>query len=276
MDNSVKIIDSGQVGQGRQLYDALLVAEGEVIALLDDDDLFLENKLEYMLNNFNSNEQLIYVHNQYLNLKGTKLIDKTIYKDIKYNVLIHDSNVRTLKKYYRFGIYSNSSSICFRKNFILKYSQILVKTEFRIDFLILFLALIEEGDLLFTNKKLTIYRVHDSDSHTIMWDKIIDRRKTVINSWNKTNLLLLDFIKKKDIVELIKVDSSIQRLNLEILGVNEGITFEDFKNLLKYLNLNRNTYSLFVFCFYVISKFSKDLSKCLLRNILQRYYKDFY
>jgi len=61
-NNDIKnIIMDGTIGEF--LYTGIKNSSGNIISFLDDDDLFLNNKLEYVYNYFKNNNNLVYYHN---------------------------------------------------------------------------------------------------------------------------------------------------------------------------------------------------------------------
>jgi len=61
--NGGKLVFFDKPGIGPRIADALKYANGEVICFLEDDDLFTNEKLEYIYNAFLENKNLIYVNN---------------------------------------------------------------------------------------------------------------------------------------------------------------------------------------------------------------------
>ena len=59
----VRIIKSNERWQGPMIAQAIEEAKGEVTSLLDDDDLFLPNKLEVIYKIFKENEKIGFVKN---------------------------------------------------------------------------------------------------------------------------------------------------------------------------------------------------------------------
>ena len=59
----VKIIRSQRRDPGGKWAEAISVAKGEIVCFLDDDDEWIDKKLEYIQNKFDSDPHLGYYHN---------------------------------------------------------------------------------------------------------------------------------------------------------------------------------------------------------------------
>jgi len=273
---NVKIIDSGGVHQGEQLYGAITLAEGRIIALLDYDDLFTERKLELVKYYFDSNPNIIYLHNQYKVMRNGSLNETNVYKSLKETVITSGLEIKTVKKYLKYGIWSNNSSISFKKEFLVKYSNSLRSIQSRIDFFVFYTALMNGGNLVFSTEYLSIYRIHESESHISSLDTLKNHRTLLYTRWRDVDLLLLSICKIDQIREIIGIDLLMTRLNLKILGADSAIKLNELRYLLKYFMLHRNIYPFVILFFYLISIFSISLSTSTMVTLLSVYYKDFY
>ena len=276
IEQNVKVIDSGDVSQGRQLYDAILLAEGGIILLLDYDDLFTEQKLERVKFYFESNPNVVYLHNEYKTMKDTLLNDVKIYKSLDRTLVVRGSDVKTIKKYLKYGIWSNNSSICFKRDFLLQYSMLLQQIKTRIDFFIFYSAAMSGKNLVFTNEKLTIYRIHESESHISDPNAIKDHRIMLYLRWKEVDLILLNACKISQIREIIDLDLFITLLNLRILGEGENIDFNKVRYVVSYFLIHRNLYPFIVLSLFLVSKFSVSVSTNILVRLLSTYYRNFY
>jgi len=158
---------------GKRIADASKYAKGEVVCFLDDDDLFMKEKLEYIYNAFLENKNLIYVNNAriYIDDKG-KHLNKSPFKFEKRekDITIKDFNkkpVELLKIQQYANPWSNSSSIAIRNVILKRFRNALYSVNFAPDLFYYFISLIS-GDLLISNHALTKYRVHNSISNSII------------------------------------------------------------------------------------------------------------
>jgi len=184
-ENGGKLIFFEEGGIGERVADALKYAKGEVICFLDDDDLFMKDKLEYIYNVFLENKNLVYVNNAriYIDDKGNYL-NKSLSKFEKRerDIIIKDFNkdpVTLLKIQQNTNPWSNSSSIAVKKFILNRFENALRNINFVPDLFFYFISLIS-GDILISNQALTKYRVHESTSLSIK--SYESYRQTVLKS----------------------------------------------------------------------------------------------
>jgi len=171
--NGGKLVFFDKPGIGPRIADALKYAKGEVICFLEDDDLFMKEKLEYIYNAFLENKNLIYVNNAriYIDDKGNYL-NKNLFKFEKRekDVIIKDFNkkpVALLRIQQYANPLQNSSSIAIRKVILNRFRNALYSIKFSTDIFCYFISLIS-GDLLVSNQALSKYRLHESTSTSII------------------------------------------------------------------------------------------------------------
>jgi len=126
------------------LYTGILSAKYNIISFLEDDDMFMHNKLEVIYNEFNQNEKLGYYH-----------------------------NITQEERFDRNRIFSNVSSISIRKGIINpdKFLQI----DAIPDVALYLSALDSNYEIVDSKEILTYYRIHDKNQslHVKEW---IERR----------------------------------------------------------------------------------------------------
>ena len=180
--NFIKIVLSENVGYGYKLKEGINIANGEYICFLDDDDMFVENKLS-LLNNIISKENNIGIIKNYCNLidpMDNNIVMKSNINDIMalaeplnyYNIKYKNENGFSIVDKYQnsytdlIRAFSNTSSLTLLKSIIVKYfnklCQILIGPE---DFL-LTVAMIENKNCIITESVLTRYRVHNNNNST--------------------------------------------------------------------------------------------------------------
>jgi len=178
----VTVLRSGAERGGALYSEGIEAADGEVLALLDDDDRFSHEKLRVVLDRFSKHENLVYYHNsvKLIDRSGnpidcagpsTPLIryiceknyDKAIFVSTtaeKLAMLKAVTNMQPLKDPF-FRLAFNSSSISLRREFVLTYIDVLRKLNFAQDNLHFLEALLGEGTLMHEPYPLTLYRIHD-------------------------------------------------------------------------------------------------------------------
>ena len=136
-ENNIKGIISTDNSLGGKLIEALNVATGEIISFLEDDDLFINNKLEIVYNKFKNNSKLCYYHNNYIPLTE------------KYNIKNINANG---------GVDFNLSSISIEKCII--NTNNLKRVSLAIDHFMYFQALESNKKIIKDQRKLTYYMDH--------------------------------------------------------------------------------------------------------------------
>ena len=147
-NNNIKnILMDGTVGEF--LYAGIMESKGDIISFLDDDDLFVSNKLEYVYNLFKNNNNLVYFHN---------------------NTFYIDSNNKKFKKIQNNSIDFNISCISIRKDIINK--NLLKEIWTAPDTLIYLFSLRSNRKIVNSNIRLNFYRIHEENiSNNLKWFK---------------------------------------------------------------------------------------------------------
>ena len=170
-NNLKNIVMEGTIGQF--LYTGIKESKGNIISFLDDDDLFLKSKLEYLNYIFSKNERVVYFHNRVLLINSEG-------KQLK-NVLIRNPDF-------------NISSITIRKEII--NDDVLISTWTAPDTLLYILSLDSNKKIIDSNTKLNFYRIHIKNiSSNLQWynEYIEQIKKFYILFKNKKVRRLLKF-----------------------------------------------------------------------------------
>jgi glycosyltransferase involved in cell wall biosynthesis len=164
-EHGVKNIVTNEEPFGAYLVRGVEESKGEVISLLDDDDLWLPQKLEKVKQVF-QDENVIYYHNNYIDFHGSLSIDLLIDK-IKSNgdsgkllkLTIRDMNMNK-----NFVHPFNNSSITVRKKIFSKYALDKIKNVYLVaDGLLFYLTYCNNGYFVFDDETLTLRRVHTTN-----------------------------------------------------------------------------------------------------------------
>jgi len=219
--NGGKLVFFDKPGIGPRIADALKYAKGEVICFLEDDDLFMKDKLEYIYNVFLENKNLFYVNNAriYIDDKGNYLNKgPSKFEKREKDVIINDLNkkpVALLRIQQYTNPWHNQSSIAIKKFALKRFRNALYSIKFAPDLFCYFISLIS-GDLLVSNQALTKFRVHESTSNSII----------NYESYKKTALKF----ESKDMVNIIlsktkaKIEKELQKY-FYILSKDQEITY---------------------------------------------------
>ena len=172
LSKGLQIITTKEQSLGSKIIAGVKNCNGGIISFLEDDDIFLENKLETVIKAFSDN-RLIYYHNNYstINEKGNSINFKPLYIARVKKSLRVDTNDLSLRKLSIMGNsngFFNLSCISIRKSLILGYLGSLQGLDVAVDNFFFYLA-IDSGYCIFIDKKvLTEYRVHNSNSSLVV------------------------------------------------------------------------------------------------------------
>ena len=160
---------------GRMVLAGLEESRGEVITFLDDDDMYVNNRLEEVYKAFTSYDRLVYFHNSQTiidgdgnvlerpppskNLVGGSPIvidvDKLQMLAKKYDISTVDITLKI-----RVGADFNNGSVAVRRHIVESHAQLLKRLPASIDNFVLVSSLKAGGLMYFTDERLTLYRVH--------------------------------------------------------------------------------------------------------------------
>ncbi len=179
--NGWKEVYNDDLYQGRMVLAGLEESRGEVITFLEDDDIYVSNRLEEVYKVFNDYRDLVYFHNsqEFIDeegrtLKGFRWPSKNLTggEDILFNPGAYASDVSKrygigiadlINKYVRARADFNSSSMAVRRLVVESHVQLLKRLPIGIDSFI-FAASLRSGGLFYlTDRKLTLYRVHSTN-----------------------------------------------------------------------------------------------------------------
>jgi hypothetical protein len=139
---------------------------------LEDDDLFIKEKLKYVYDTFQKNKSIVYVNNarRYIDKSG-KYLNKGPWKFERRekDIIIKNSDKRliNLLKIQQYNNpFFNQSSIAIKTSILKRFLDDLKNIKFAPDLFYYFISLLS-GDLLISSKELTLYRVHESTSNSI-------------------------------------------------------------------------------------------------------------
>ena len=258
-------------GIGYKAITGAKMAKGKVICFLEDDDLFDRNKLKVVYKFFHNNKVGLY-HNAKYVLYKNKIINKH-YIDVKSKFEVDlskklgkDVKMKFLDPTAQLG---NNSSLAIKKD-IIKFKT-LKKVKLAFDAALIISALASEYNLIFDNKVLTIYRIHESNFSI---DKALDY-DNFIKKWQKlSEQNYLDWIKlrsihinDKSIDDLIYQNFLLQKLNYLVYAkrARKAVHFVNSVKFvyinLKYGNLNKKVIERIVIAliFLISPKFVKRL-----------------
>jgi len=175
--NHINNIYTDDSSLGYKILLGVIFTNAPIICFLEDDDLFVENKIKIVYNKFKENKNLVYYHNSMIPINDENKLLTRWYKQ-ENGILIgnQESELKIIKRLIRFGGH-NLSSINVSRDIILKNSKMFLNSTYNLDYATLLLAFGYGGLILSDSDKLTYYRSHNSATHIndVNYKSFIDR-----------------------------------------------------------------------------------------------------
>ncbi len=225
--NNVKYIKCNDISIGAQLALGIKNAKGDIISFLDDDDIFMPNKLKYVYDTF-KDKNLVYLHNDYKS---------------------NDASFRNKNPDF------NMSCISIRKEVI---NENLDKIYLLPDTL-MYLSAIDSGKkLLISNEKLTLYRVQGSN---ISITKQKNERINLFLLYSSQYESFLNMFSSKKSHRLIKVRITNFNIYLYLNGVPRDNIFPFLYLFSSYLSPSIRIKNVFAYLLYKTGIFRRLIIK---------------
>ena len=183
---------------GKYLSAAAKASRGRIISFLDDDDKFVENKLEVVYNKFNTEINLVYLHN-----------DATFISDDG-KILNNSSNHCDF----------NLSSISVSKDHL--NLQLIDKIEAGQDTFFYYMSRDTEGKVECIDARLTLYMRHGSRSSWTDFDRDLSLIIKEHTYWIKTMVFLYQHIRKMELKRELYHVITWNKIKLKILSNLNG------------------------------------------------------
>ena len=188
---------STNTGIGKKFAEGLLFSKGQIACFLEDDDIFLKNKINEVYQTFTKHRDLVYYHNNasFIDEIGEPLSDfRTIAsgKITKTGELYvkNEDKDDAVFKLFSLGPYWNNSCISIRKSHFLSYLGMLSNIDTIFDGAIFFCALCTKGDILLTGNVLNCYRItRNSATQIAKWD---DKTHSNISASNLDDIFIIE------------------------------------------------------------------------------------
>mgnify|MGYP001772598192 CR=1 FL=1 len=220
----VRIIKSNERWQGPMVAQCIEEARGEVISLLDDDDLFLPDKLEVVYKVFRENEKLGLLKNpiKYRNEYGKEWLG-IVPKEALVSTP-NDLNIDKISEFiFKYGVGVNSSSMSFRKIYINDYLSYLREIKLAVDNFIGFVFLFT-NQVMIWNQPLSIYRVKsNSASHKLAsLDQYIEHAIFFLKINYEDDIVTYNAIKNSNFAELFEKRINYKKIAMKFWSKNPG------------------------------------------------------
>lgn len=174
---------------GERLYAGIKSAKYEIIAFLDDDDTFNQEKLQRVIEVFSEHPKLCYYHNnqryvdRYLkHIDYVRLVEKRT-QLLKDSSLLIDvqTNLSAIKEAIEMRGDFNLSSIAVKREDFMEYLPLLKQIDGLSDGFFFWISLVNMGQIMIDSQKLTNYRLHElnTSGQTNFFNKIIWLEKEI-------------------------------------------------------------------------------------------------
>ena len=241
IDNEIKkftnvCITLNVKGHGRKIISALEHSNGDIICLLDDDDLFSKDKLEKIKEIFESQDDVIFVHKSIMRIdeKGDEIFHnrETSHKIMELNTSKPDKRILSQFISQRGNWYGSCMS--FRRDVLIEVKEILGEIDQSIDPILFLLTLKKSGKMIKISDKLTKYRIHNSTTnYSLNFSDYVQRRKEFYGNTLVNYTRIIDITKDTMGESLLKI--SINHLRLIISFLNRSprlVLIKDSLNLI--------------------------------------------
>jgi len=223
--DGVKIIKSNERWYGAMIAQGIEEARGEIISVLDDDDLFLPNKLEVIYKIFKENDKISLVKNP---VKRVDMIGKERLDPLpKEPIMLQpkDLNLDTIwEAIAKYKLLFNNSSLSFRKEKMFSYLDYLKKVKLSFDTFTGLLFLFT-SPIMIWNQYLGIYRVTMSSSsrNLINLNQYIERISFHMRVIYDDLITLSEALKKSEFEELLEKHINYHRIVVKLWSKNLDI-----------------------------------------------------
>lgn len=180
--SNIKYLNVSKCTLGSQLAGTVSIATGDVLCFLDDDDLFMPEKLHIIGNLFEYNPEITYVRNQIIRKQGDE------YSLPAYKPVVGSYPTAYLREEFkRMGgvselLMANLSAISVRRQYYLNYVGVLSQIPAIPDEFSFYTQLNEDTVVASIAPRLTVYRLHESTSHPVGKQAQIDAIQLGIDS----------------------------------------------------------------------------------------------
>ena len=205
----IKILKGYDEPLGLYYTRAINSARGSIISFLDDDDEFSPEKLNYIVDEFNKDPNLVFVNNDVHIIDSQEIQLSAMDNDFRFRSGRTKSLFLNIKKsndcYNAIRKHGNfcNSSISIKTSNIKEYIDQLKDVSGAEDDFLFFSSLFSGGNMLISEKRLTYYRIHNQNKSTyvkIDLDQAMQRMQLEMpKALNALKLSLLTLNNRKEL-----------------------------------------------------------------------------
>lgn len=169
-ENGARSIYTDKEGLSDKVKIGILGSKGEILCFLEDDDTFTNNKLSSILEAYNMDTSIDYIHNQQRKVLDNLRVEIRC-KDQVLHQHLSEIVIKNPEKIVLKSLHFNLSSVSISRGLGNYFCELIPDGFIHIVDLSLFLAMFETNifKFLFINQKLTDYKIHNS-SHLYKGD----------------------------------------------------------------------------------------------------------
>lgn len=235
---------------------ALTHCRGKFVCFLDDDDMWLPDKLETVAFLFFTNPELSFLaHDAYVR-DDSKCAITHLLKGYGSDIILESSfnKASGLEIFMTKNLYYNSSSIAIRRSLINEWKEDLSRIEGAVDLFYFFCAVMSNCKIAFLHKPLSIFRIHDKNNSRI---SVISDKLAFSDDWKRYNIRAL----QEHLFLIANTSNPILRIhlwrkywyyNLRLLMYENGKRRQKVYALIKYVSLHSYKHLNFYFLFSIV------------------------
>ena len=251
----------------------LQMANGRIISFLEDDDIFLPNKLEKVLNAFEETVDLTFFHDthQKIDSNGNPLLIVSKDHPLETTLTLEVDNVTpsSIRMIFRNHLFGPNSSNSILKAALVGSTEYLKRLAVGSDYFILVAALRYAGILAFDIELLTKYRIHNLSSTNYGLESSEALEKTALNAVIDHSVGF-DMVRGKAFDRVIMNHVFSSKLLFDILSRESRKSIvSDFVGYLKSDGLRNIAHSGLIFPLILTFILSKSLARKIY--LLQRF-----
>jgi glycosyltransferase involved in cell wall biosynthesis len=182
-------------GMGMYLHYGISIAKFDIISFLDDDDYFLQGKLNEIFAIFSSDLEVGYLHNRFTSYG--------IFHRNSYSSWCSTMNIKKSKEIRILmsnGNWENLSSVTIRRTKYTNYIQALPRLLTIPDLFFAITALDGNIKTVTYNKFLTSYIFHESDSHIFRNDNLCSRKIVALERYISSMEVIISILKDRETI----------------------------------------------------------------------------
>ena len=227
MKQGIKVLITNEESLGSKLVLGIKHSTGSIISFLEDDDLFIADKIKNVIT-YLSDESTVYYHNNYSIIDEQGNIVNSSLPYLQKSRGNNSSRVntkslgfKTISKIVRQGGFFNLSCISIKRSLVLENLEKFLDVDVAIDNFLFYMAVDSGQDIVIDKRTLTHYRVHTSNNSISMEKNrnLFTKRKTEFFKNDLTGFQIIQSFSKRGVVKkYLSCRSLIPKIGLSILN----------------------------------------------------------